>query len=119
MMEKLYKNWDCEAPLWPEEREEGIFDEVSLRAYLEAYQESGRPLESVELAICEYDSGPNFDIMDLLDDYPAFDPPEEEVSEINRLVKKWIEDHGPYAIESTGVYANPESLRKWWPVSHS
>lgn len=51
----------------------------------------------------------------MLDDYPDFDPPKGDVLEINRIVNEWIDRHGPYAIETTGVYVAPESLRKWWP----
>lgn len=115
MREKLFRTWDGDAPLWPEERDRGIFNEDDLRAYLEAYHESGRPLESIEISICEYDNGPNFDILDVLDDYSDFDPPKGDVLEINRIVNEWIDRHGPYSIETTGVYVLPESLRRWWP----
>lgn len=117
-----YVPWDGEAPLFEWQSEKTITSEEDLIAFLEGAQLAGKSLDQITtLCICQPDNGPNFCIMDYLEDSvcPSYEFDPESVKAINAQVNAWIDANAPYGLDTTGKYADPESLRKWWPESSS
>lgn len=85
--------WDGNTPLCLADDDRYFFDLDDLDGFIEDHE--GMKLEDLRLVICVPEKKPRFEVYDLLQDYLAEDMEADDSTEIEKLVKDWIEEHVP------------------------